>query len=397
MSEPSATAATPAAPTTNRATPRRRRLVAKIGRVLAACALTLLLAEVAVRIVAPQELSGTWRVVAPRGYPINKAGGASRHQGPWGDVSYRFNAEHLRGGPLGDAKARALCLGDSYTFGWGLDEPDTFVARLQKSADARFGAGAFEFENGGCGGWGTAAAVAFLEDFGETIRPRAVVMFLNSWDVGRSLYGGPFVLDEKTGEAAPRAVPAPIGSFARGLSSLGLYQWLLEHSHLVQFARMTYVKRQSAQRLDAVAEERDAKIGDGGATGRLPPEAAAKRDAYAVAMGRALFLRAKRWCDAHDAALFVVTTGRAETTTPDGWTPSGDLEATLAFKKTAAAFFAEHAIGYDDIAGDVAALRGGRPESDFEIKGDGHPSAEGARLIAECAWKRLAPRLAALR
>src|SRR6185436_2803718 len=118
-----------------------------------------------------------------------------------------------------------------------------------------------------------------------------------------------------------------------------------------------------------------------------------KRDAYAVAMGRALFLRAKRWCDAHAATLLVVTTGRVETPPAAGTaTPSGDLEATLAFKKTAAAFFAEHAIGYDEIADDVAAARGGRPERAFEIPGDGHPDAEGARLIAEAAWKRIEPR-----
>jgi len=385
------------APTAPVAAPKKSRLVARLALLAGALAAALFLVEAAIRVVAPQNLSGTWRVLAPRGYPVNKPGGASRHVGPWGDVSYRFNAQHLRGSPLGDAKTRVLCLGDSFTFGWGLDEPDTYVARMQRMADARFGPGAFEFENGGCGGWGTAAAVAFLEDFGDAVRPRVVVMFLNSWDVGRSLYGGPFVLSETTGEAEPRQAPAAVGGFARGLNSLAAYQWLLEHSHLVQFARATVVKAQSSRRLDAVAEERDLKIGDGAAApGARSAESDAKRDAYAVAMGRALFLRAKRWCDAHGATLLVVTTGRVETPPPGG-TPSGDVEATLAFKKTAAAFFAEHGVAYDDIADDVAAARGGRPQSAFEIPGDGHSDAEGARLIAEAAWKRIEPRLAAMK
>ncbi len=392
MPDPAAAATPPAAQS---ARSPKRRLAFRIAAMCATLAAALVVGEVVVRIAAPQNLSGTWRVLAPRGYPINKADGSSRHVGPWGDVRYRFNAAHLRGGPFGDAKARVLCLGDSFTFGWGLDEPDTYVARLQRLADARFGAGAFEFENGGCGGWGTAAAVAFLEDFGESVRPRVVLVFLNSWDVGRSLYGGPFALSATTGEAEPRQAPPAVGGFARGLSSLAGYQWLLEHSHLVQFARASVVKMQSARRLDVVAEERDAATGEGGDGSKRSPEADAKRDVYAVAMGRALFLRAKNWCDAHGAALVVVTTGRVETPPPGG-TPSGDLEATLAFKKTAAAFFADHAVAYDDIADDVAAARGGRPQSGFEIPGDGHPNAEGARLIAECAWRRVEPRLAVL-
>lgn len=362
----------------------------------AASAAALVVAEVAVRVAAPQRLSGNWRVLAPRGYPINKAGGESRHEGPWGVVRYRFNAERLRGGPLGDARARVLCLGDSFTFGWGLDEPDTYVARMQRLADARFGEGALDLENGGCGGWGTACAVAFLEDLGETIRPRVVVMFLNSWDIGRSLNGGPYVLSKATGEAEPRQAPPQVGGFARGLNSLAAYQWLLEHSHLVQLARMAVVNAQSAGRLDAVAEERDARTGDAApAFGARSVDAGAERDAYAVAMGRALFLRAKRWCDAHAATLLVVTTGRVETPPPGG-TPLGDLEATIAFKRTAPAFFAEHSVAYDDIADDVAAMRGGRPQGAFEFRGDGHPVAEGARMIAECAWKRLEPRIAAV-
>src|SRR5262245_54928272 len=112
-----------------------RGLVRRALPKLIALAVSLLIAlaagELAVRFLAPQDLSGSWRNQHPRGYLLNKAEGSSRHQ--FGDrvVQYRFNEFHQRGGPVSDQGRRLLAVGDSYTFGWLLNAEDTYVGRLQ--------------------------------------------------------------------------------------------------------------------------------------------------------------------------------------------------------------------------------------------------------------------------
>jgi hypothetical protein len=117
------------------------------------------------------------------------------------------------------------------------------------------------------------------------------------------------------------------------------------------------------------------------------------RERHARDLGRALFLRAKSWCDARKVPLWVVTTGRPDVVPADGkGTPSGHLEATMAFKDVAPAFFREAGIFFADIAPQVTRDVGG----DFrnvEIPDGGHPDVEGCRIIGLRAWEALSPEL----
>lgn len=376
------------------AAPRpRRRLAAKLAALAIGLLLAGLVAEAAIRVVAPQKLSGTWRIVAPRGYPVNRAGGESRHDGPGGPVVYRFNDLHLRGGPVAPAGARVLCLGDSFTFGWGLSEPDTYVGRLQSKADDRFGAGAVQILNGGCGGWGTDECVAFVEDYGEAVRPDAVLVFLNSWDVGRSLWGGPFVVKSVDPPLVePRAATVSGSKLAGSLAQSATYQWLLEHSHLVQFVRGVAVRIESSRQLAAIRTETSDRLG-AEATGAEASAAKTRAD-LARAMGTGLFRRLAAWCGSHRAALWVVTTGRREVVA-EGAANLSDLEATVEFKKVAPALFAELKVPYFEIAPEVAKAVAADPRD--LVFSDGHPTARGAANIADAAWPHLEPLLDGLR
>src|SRR5690242_1701574 len=116
----------------------------------------LLAGEVIIRMVAPQNLSGTWFEMSAHGNDINRANWTAHQRFEDRKVTYRINDLHLRGGPIGSGTHRILCVGDSLTFGWLLDETNTFVYRLNELAARDFHAGTFEFLNGGSGGWGTA-------------------------------------------------------------------------------------------------------------------------------------------------------------------------------------------------------------------------------------------------
>jgi hypothetical protein len=358
----------------------------RLTTVLLVLVLSLLVAECGVRIVAPQALSGSWREPGPGGYSIHRAGVVVRHQ--WRDlvVIYRLNEQRLRGGPLEEGRFRVLVLGDSFTFGWLVEEEDTL------------GAGRVQILNGAEGGWGTDCAVAFTEDYGDTIRPDAVLCFVNSWDIGRSLFSGVFEIEDEAALKLRRGTPAQqVGGVARAVASMPGYNWLLEHSHLAQWARNLFVRSQTEGRENPLWD-----TGEPATAGAQPsPELERRskpvgqdpeRDHRARVMGKALFLRLGAWCRDRKIPLWVATSGRPDLLPADGrGTPWGHTEATMAFRAVAPEFFREQGIAYVDL---IPEVRDRAP--DFRrlmIPGEGHPDAEGHRVLADAAWSQLRPLL----
>lgn len=362
-------------------TKKRRSLAARAGLAAASLLVALLLGECAVRVLAPQPMHGSWRIRMPRGYAANRAGGTARHERPDGTaVEYRFNDDHLRGPPVADRGLRVLCVGDSFTFGWLLEEDATYVAHLQRAADTRFGAGTFQFLNGGAGGFGTSDAVAFVEDFGPRLKPDVVVLFMNPWDLGRSLEAGPLALaDGETLALRDTAAPAGTPLTDTKTAPSPVYTWLLAHSHLVQFARRvvagTTTPALAPPRVPDVAETP-------GAAPAPPPEPADAPDA--VRLGRALFTRLDAWCRAHDCRLVVVATARPRADRP-GVGTSHSTAVTDAFKRIAPGFFKELGVSWHDLVPSIVAAAAPR-SGEYEIPVDGHPNEAGARLLADHIW-----------
>ena len=129
-------------------------------------------------------MSGAWRVVSPQGLMINKNEGTARHQSGSRVVVYRFNRNHLRGAAIPDEGIKVLCLGDSFTFGWLLNEPDTFVNKLQDLADRDMPAKRLRFLNEAQGA-GALLTIWRSDKFGEEIAPAYVVVFLNFADISQ--------------------------------------------------------------------------------------------------------------------------------------------------------------------------------------------------------------------
>ncbi|MEM7152301.1 MAG: GDSL-type esterase/lipase family protein [Myxococcota bacterium] len=338
----------------------RRALV-----LLAALVVALLLGEVAVRLVRPQDLTGSFRVQSPgRGQLINRASGRAQHQ--LGDriVEYRFDGRHLRGSAASPDGAPVLLLGDSFTFGVLLDEPDTYASQLGQRADAAFGKDRVEILNGGVSGFGLANMVALLEEYGDSLRPELVVVFFNGGDIQRSVDAGLYTLDEHGELQAHDLPPRRLKSFVNAIPG---YAWLLEHSHLLQLARRVMVPKPT-------------RAPDEGPPAAPEPDTAAD-------LGRALFVRLHAWCDARDIELLVLTTGYQ-----DSPHFGSQRYPSQRFLEQAPAFFREQGIEFHDLA--PALLRQSDGDWDaISIAGDGHPNERGARVVAELAWPRLEPLL----
>jgi lysophospholipase L1-like esterase len=321
----------------------------------------------------PQDLSGTWEVDAPTGdYQLNKSNGTARHQVGSRVVHYRFFPPHLRDTPLiSDGSHRVLFVGDSFTFGWLLHFPDTYVGQIQRFTDEAFGNRRFRMLDGGAPKWGTSEYVAFVEDFGKEIEPDLVVVFLNTDDIGRSFDRKIFTSPRPDSLAIERVPHHDRGSLAkRFANAMPFYNFLLEHSHLVQLLRM------SAWRL-------------------LQPPAPLRRTnplvpmvehpevsaTEAQRMGEALFLRLAQWCERNGTRLLVLTTGwHGRFVMPD--------EPTAEFMEIAPRFFTEIGVQFADISPEVQRVMG-QHFVDYIIANDAHPNERGAALIAHAAWPYL--------
>ncbi|RMF18689.1 MAG: SGNH/GDSL hydrolase family protein [Deltaproteobacteria bacterium] len=68
-------------------------------------------------------------------------------------------------------RARVLLLGDSFAYGLGVGDAETFAARLERALPG------VEIANTGCNGYGTRDELAVLDLFGEAFRPDLTILF----------------------------------------------------------------------------------------------------------------------------------------------------------------------------------------------------------------------------
>ena len=348
-----------------------RRFTTRLTLALLAGLAAIGVAEVAIRVAAPQPLSGAWLEDSGRGYLVNRPGVVAAHANADRRVEYRINDLGFRGSPVRSGGRRVLVLGDSATFGWLLREEDTYVSRLARAADDQWGPGNIEFMNAAVGGWGTAEYVAYLEDRGGSL-PRfdAVLVFLSGDETRRSAASGLWRLEaDGTLTRQPRRAGGPA---IRAINVLPGYRYLIEHSHLAALLRATIVNHMS-----------------GPLSTPLDAESARAESAAGVALHLALLQRLQAWC-AQRADLSVVATGfvNLHEHTADELTP---FAMNRQFTDRAPAFFASRGIAFIDLVPEIE--RAIDRSSAYRIPVDLHPSEEGAQLVADLSWPMLRDRL----
>ena len=148
-----------------------------------------LISESFVRFFFPQDLQRFWVYHEPKyGLPINKKNHKHNlHRFKSHKATYTFGKYHNRVTIKNfdnSNNPKVLVLGDSTTFGWLIDDENTFVHKLQKE---NLG---YNFINVGVGGWGTAHYTLFTELFCEQIKPEKIFVFLNTDDFYRGFVSG---------------------------------------------------------------------------------------------------------------------------------------------------------------------------------------------------------------
>jgi lysophospholipase L1-like esterase len=276
---------------------------------------------------------------------------------------YSFTPPHLRGmsQPPADAE-RILVLGDSFTFGVGLSDQDTYVAKLQEKLDVAFGAGRIALLNGGIGGSGTAEHLAFLEDFGDEIAPRIVLVFVNTEDFNRAQQSSLYHLHSNDSlELDEGTIPTTaLNKLLRKVTESDLYNFVIQHVHVAQLIRRGFISIfvQSKPDVSIVGKESRSTFGT-------------SRDQQRLV--HALFRRMKEWCDSHAAKLAVINNrGMAD----ESWRQNDWLPKMLAVENITAF----------DSAPEIQSIIAGDQVPYVIPQGIGHPNAKGAAVIAQAVW-----------
>jgi lysophospholipase L1-like esterase len=217
-----------------------RRLV--FGVVLAGgtMILTLALLEVAVRVMNPPIQVGPAIVTFSDvlGFENKRNLLCTRRSAEY-DTTIQTNSMGMRGAEIPvtkrDGVTRILCVGDSYTFGRGVENEETYVRQLEIGLNDAYETGSFEVLNGGVVGWGTGNELLYLRERGMTLRPDIVLLQIYTNDFADNMRSTLFSLDDSGHLHRGRAYA--------GLKTItGLFnsipgKSLLENAYLFNYAR----------------------------------------------------------------------------------------------------------------------------------------------------------------
>jgi hypothetical protein len=206
---------------------------------LVSCALSILALEGLVRIFASQR--GV--IVPPCVLAHADLGSVTRPDCRHFEAAPLY-AYHVRSNGLGarmdeevdlsGARTRVFVMGDSFTFGWGVERSQSFVGLLAERLKER--SGSLQLVNMGVGAYSTGHHRKQLELFAPRIRPRLALLFLNNNDLLDNANQDPnYRTFEARRDADGRVVTMPRRVFPplkRFLLLHTPYAWLNQHSHL---------------------------------------------------------------------------------------------------------------------------------------------------------------------
>jgi hypothetical protein len=204
------------------------------------------LAEMAVRVICPQETGPPRFAFDPvRGeIPVPNQVGRQRQPGDY-DFTYSNNSLGFRGsrefGPKQPGRVRLLLLGDSFTYGVGVNDDQTFAAQLERLLRSqRLDA---EVINAGAPGKGTDYELKLFQTIGAGLQPQVTVLCFFSNDFADNARGEYYAVGPH-GELRVKTLDGNRGAIKSFLLHFPGYKWLISWSqaaNLVKQAGVDYL------------------------------------------------------------------------------------------------------------------------------------------------------------
>jgi lysophospholipase L1-like esterase len=196
---------------------------------------SLLVAEMVVRLARPQAVMtvsrGLYQPDPPRRYRLAPGFRGTVSNQVEFDTEVSLNRLGLRGPEIGKRPRggmRILALGDSFSFGVGAQDGETFPARLEEILRAK--GVATQVLNSGAPGFGVPDAVAWYERYGLALDPDAVVLAV--------------FLANDLQDASPDQPKVAVvdGALVVPGESGGPRRWLYYHSHLFRLLKISLLE-----------------------------------------------------------------------------------------------------------------------------------------------------------
>jgi lysophospholipase L1-like esterase len=152
---------------------------------------------------------------------------------------------------------KILCLGDSFTYGWGVNDNETFAQILEKKINND----SIAVLNGGVSGTGTDFALKFFQTRGKELDPNTIIYFYFDNDINDNKANAYFHIENDSIIVNEQNSYASINALKKNkLVNNKLYNWLSSNSHLFALIRYNIGMMWNKKVSDAnKASEADAK------------------------------------------------------------------------------------------------------------------------------------------
>ena len=336
--------------------------------------ISLIISELLVRIILPQDKMVTWLEMHPQGFMMNQEGGEATQEHNKTLINYSFTETRLRSSESNSdyESKKVLALGDSFTFGLMLQEENTFIRLLNESL-RNSNADSIQILNGGVGGAGLADWPAWLQYNGSKIDPDIILYFMNIHDLERALSKNIYVVKDDSLIKSQRWKPRAI---MQSLGKQGWYRWLQGKSELFNLVVKVLWKNVYFKDLTKEFDQNKTSV--------LIPENNQLfiESEYSLELGIKLFEKINSWCVKNGCELIITTTGFFPHVKESFHT--NRLYQSLL--DTSSVLSAD--IKFIDPSSCVDSTINSNYES-IIIPGDTHPNKKGSSVIADCTWKLL--------
>jgi len=353
---------------------RLARALLPASVVMIASVLTLLFGEIFVRVFVPtQRLVPLNEVIL--GVPALRPDIREVHVVPHAfSVSYTTNAQRFRSAklfaPFPDSRTiRVAVLGDSFTFGWGANDDQTYPSQLERLLNSKYGPA--EVLNAGIPGIGTGDEALWYDLWVRRFHPNLVILTVVPNDTDDDLARPLFTIDASGGVNPKSAVQrerfqSRTLTARQFITELPGYDWLAKHSELLNLFRGT---------MSGLIRRR-----------HLRDTRASAGPAAFETVGLRLLGGEVRWLDqqvrSSGAQLLVVFVPFRESVYGQASKTNSVVGESLAMVDTLSRVCAQSNIPFRDLTSEMRSAGAGQPAL-FYTKYDMHPTPVGYQVIAD--------------